>query len=138
MVLVHSRLSAEPAGAIVAAPARNMVAGRRVTSIHDRSGRREAAAKAARFSRLTRGTGIMRTSRLPIYAPAEHPPRIEDAFLTRREILERTGMGMGAMSLAMLLGEGVLGLGSTAAAAQVGARRTPLAPKQPHFKTKAK
>src|SRR5688572_11002492 len=74
----------------------------------------------------------MSTSRLPNYNPAEHTPRLEDAFLTRREMLQRTGMGMGAMSLAMLLSE-------TAAAAQAGSRgKTPLAPKQPHFKTKAK
>jgi hypothetical protein len=82
----------------------------------------------------------MSTSRLPNYNPAEHRPRLEDAFLTRREMLERTGMGMGAMSLAMMLGEG-LGLrpNTAAAAVPVGAqKRTPLAPKQPHFKVKAK
>ena len=43
--------------------------------------------------------------RLPNYNPAEHTPRLEDAFLTRREWLQRTGMGMGALSLAMMLGE---------------------------------
>src|SRR5688572_7560450 len=82
----------------------------------------------------------MTPTRLPNYDPAEHTPRLEDAFLTRREMLQRTGMGMGAMSLAMMLGEGVLGLrpGTAAAAAQAGARRTPLAPKQPHFKARAK
>src|SRR5688572_13019253 len=52
----------------------------------------------------------MTPTRLPNYDPAEHTPRLEDAFLTRREMLQRTGMGMGAMSLAMMLGEGVLGL----------------------------
>ena len=42
--------------------------------------------------------------KLPNYNPAEHTPRLEDAFMTRREALQRTGMGMGALSLAMLMG----------------------------------
>ena len=46
-------------------------------------------------------------SRLPNYNPEEHTPRLEDAFMTRRDMLKRTGMGMGAMSLAMMLGEGM-------------------------------
>ena len=39
-----------------------------------------------------------------------HAPRIEDLLLTRRELLCRSGMGLGAFGLAALLGsEGVLG-----------------------------
>ena len=34
-------------------------------------------------------------ARLPNYNPEEHTPRLEDAFMTRREMLRRTGMGMG-------------------------------------------
>src|SRR5687768_6902467 len=71
--------------------------------------------------------------KLPNYDPAEHMPRPEDAFMTRRDMLRRTGMGMGALSLAMLLGEsGAKGAGGAVAA------RSPMMPKQPHFKTKAK
>ena len=46
-------------------------------------------------------------NRLPNYNPLEHRPRLEDAFMTRRDMLKRTGMGMGAMSLAMMLGEAI-------------------------------
>src|SRR3954467_11667939 len=82
--------------------------------------------------------------RFPNYNPAEHAPRLEDAFLTRREWLHRAGMGMGGLSLAMMLGEGLLsprrasaslGAGNGAA---VGNIRSPLAPKSPHFAAKAK
>ncbi|MDB5172893.1 MAG: hypothetical protein JWN51_1666 [Phycisphaerales bacterium] len=72
--------------------------------------------------------------RLPNYNPAEHMPRVEDAFLTRREMLQRAGMGMGALSLAMLLG-GVPGSRAVAAAV---ASHSPLSPKQPPFPAKAK
>jgi hypothetical protein len=72
--------------------------------------------------------------RLPNYNPAEHMPRVEDAFLTRREMLQRTGMGMGALSLAMLLG-GAPGSRAMAAAAL---SHSPLSPKQPPFPAKAK
>lgn len=70
--------------------------------------------------------------RIPNYNPAEHTPRLEDAFLTRREALQRTGMGMGALSLAMLLGSA-----SRANAAAAGAI-SPLAPKDPPLPAKAK
>lgn len=55
----------------------------------------------------------------------------EHAALTRREFLGRCGMGMGAVSLATLLG-GSLG------AAETAALTNPLAPKQPHFAPRAK
>ncbi|HWE96900.1 MAG TPA: DUF1501 domain-containing protein [Tepidisphaeraceae bacterium] len=72
--------------------------------------------------------------RLPNYNPAEHMPRAEDAFLSRREMLQRTGMGMGALSLAMLLGANP---GSRAMAAAI-ASHSPLSPKQPPMMAKAK
>jgi hypothetical protein len=75
--------------------------------------------------------------KLPNYDPAEHVVRPEDAFMTRREMLQRTGMGMGALSLAMLLGE-TSALGAGAAVGMPSGVRSPLAPKQPHFKAKAK
>jgi hypothetical protein len=62
--------------------------------------------------------------------PAEHTPRLEDAFLTRREFLMRSGMGMGALSLAAMLG--------SEAHAEIGASTNPLLPKEPHFPAKAK
>ena len=68
----------------------------------------------------------------PNYNPAEHTPRLEDAFMTRREALQRTGMGMGALSLAWLLGQ------TTTARANAVTILSPLAPKQPQFPTKAK
>src|SRR5688572_6786316 len=81
-------------------------------------------------------------ARLPNYDPSEHTPRPEDLVMTRRDVLRRTGMGMGAMSLAMLLSENMLG-GSTASAAEfVPARapapRSPLVTRKPHFPAKAK
>src|SRR3954470_22236192 len=83
--------------------------------------------------------------RLPNYNPAEHMPRLEDAFLTRREMLQRTGMGMGALSLATMMGGGLFpsvasGFEATASGARPasGTVRSPLSPKQPHFAAKAK
>jgi hypothetical protein len=60
-----------------------------------------------------------------------HPPRIEDRFLTRRELLRRGGMGFGLVGLA-----GVLATDGPAAAAETAVN--PLAPKKPHFPAKAK
>jgi hypothetical protein len=74
-------------------------------------------------------------NRIPNYNPAEHTIKPEDMFLTRRQMLQRSGMGMGALSLAVLLGEGVLGRNSAAAAAL---SHSPLMPKQPMFPVKAK
>ena len=67
-----------------------------------------------------------------------HSARPEDFFLTRRQFLNRFGMGFGALSLASLLGDR-LGI-STAAAAEPGlpASTNPLAPRKPHFPAKAK
>ncbi|HVR75116.1 MAG TPA: DUF1501 domain-containing protein, partial [Planctomycetota bacterium] len=64
-----------------------------------------------------------------------HPPRIEDKFLTRREMLCRSGMGFAALGLAQLLGPTGL-----PAAEREGRSRfaSPLAPRAPHFPGKAK
>jgi hypothetical protein len=61
---------------------------------------------------------------------AEHLPQPEDYFLTRRQFLQRAGMGFGALSLAGLMGESLLH-GATDATGS-------LLPKAPHFPAKAK
>jgi hypothetical protein len=82
-------------------------------------------------------------ARLPNYDPAEHALRPEHLAMTRREMLEKSGMGMGMLGLAMMLGNQLVG--SSAMAATNGAApvpqsniKSPLAPKAPHFKAKAK
>jgi hypothetical protein len=66
----------------------------------------------------------------------EHTPTLKDLIFTRREFLERTGMGFGAMSLASILG---MSVGGTAEA-DTGALKAsgPLAPKAPPLPAKAK
>jgi hypothetical protein len=64
----------------------------------------------------------------------EHSSPLEDSIFTRRQFLERTGMGFGAMSLASIMG---LGAGASAAPL-VTQLANPLAPKEPHFPAKAK
>src|SRR5437870_1888557 len=63
----------------------------------------------------------------------EHLPRLEDLFITRRQFLQRAGMGFGALGLAALLGEELLG--SKAADVEHSAS---LVPRTPHFPAKAK
>ena len=63
-------------------------------------------------------------ARLPNYDPAEHTLRLSDLALTRREALQRAGMGMGALSLSWLLGDSLLGATSGASKADA---RGPLA-----------
>ncbi|EDY17002.1 protein of unknown function DUF1501 [Chthoniobacter flavus Ellin428] len=63
----------------------------------------------------------------------QHLPSPEDYCVTRRQFLNRFGMGFGALSLAGLLGAS-LGSGS----AQAAMNLSPLAPKQPQFPGKAK
>src|SRR5438094_461219 len=58
-----------------------------------------------------------------------HRSSWEHLFLTRRELLQRAGTGLGALALAGMLGEE-----AGAAAESV----SPLAPRQPHFPAKAK
>jgi Protein of unknown function (DUF1501) len=64
-----------------------------------------------------------------------HAPRLEDAFLTRRDFLCKCGMGMGALGLGSFFG-GVQAL--TASASSEGSYVSPLAPRSPHFPAKAK
>src|SRR5688572_23099351 len=64
---------------------------------------------------------------------AEHSARPEDLFLTRRQFLQRAGMGFGALGLGALLGEGLL-----LPTAHANAAANPLAPRSPHFPAKAK
>src|SRR5580704_10716201 len=66
----------------------------------------------------------------------EHLPTAEDIIFTRREFLERTGMGFGAMSLASILG---LSFGGSAKADTAAAKVAgPLAPKAAPLPAKAK
>src|SRR3954447_7186032 len=74
-----------------------------------------------------------------------HQPNPADLFLSRRDLLRRCGMGMGAVTLATLLGEGGFGAGSAARAADLaggaglaGDSVSPLAPRFPHFRPRAK
>ncbi len=63
----------------------------------------------------------------------EHTARPEDFAITRRQFLNRFGMGFGALGLAGLLGEGLF---SNVARADNGL--SPLEPKNPPFPAKAK
>jgi hypothetical protein len=63
---------------------------------------------------------------------SHHPPRLEDRVLTRRELLHRCGMGMGALGLVNVCAQA--GLLGTADAASLN----PLAARAPHFAPKAK
>lgn len=65
---------------------------------------------------------------------SEHSARPEDFFVTRRQFLNRFGLGFGALSLSALLGENLLDSFAQAAAPKL----SPLAPKNPHFTAKAK
>ena len=58
-----------------------------------------------------------------------HPLNENDVILTRRDFLQRTGMGFGAFGLAMLTGSGTM--------QQAGAA-TPMMPQAPHFAPRAK
>lgn len=61
---------------------------------------------------------------------------LKNRFVTRRDLLHRSGMGMGAVALASLFGEtGALKAGPTLSGAE---SINPLAPKKPHFPGKAK
>ena len=63
---------------------------------------------------------------------AQHYPKVDDMFLTRRQFLQRAGMGFGALSLATLLGD-TLAPGANAAHPVAS-----LLPRNPHFSAKAK
>ena len=66
----------------------------------------------------------------------EHSPSLEDIIFTRREFLIRSGMGMGALSLASLFG--LNPYDANAATTTAGKVITPLSPKAPHFPVNAK
>ena len=63
-----------------------------------------------------------------------HKPRLDHLGLTRRELLCRSGMGMGALALGALMTEA----GLTAAPAEAAGYENPLSPKKPQFAPKAK
>jgi hypothetical protein len=67
-----------------------------------------------------------------------HQLRIEDLFLTRRDLLRRSGMGFASLGLASLMAaEGMLA--SEAQGANTSPHSiNPLAPRMPHFPAKAK
>ncbi|HEX7653664.1 MAG TPA: DUF1501 domain-containing protein, partial [Verrucomicrobiae bacterium] len=66
--------------------------------------------------------------------PDEHKyTDLEDHFLTRRQFLQRAGMGFGALSLAALFGQGMFSLPAGAAEAEIN-----LLPKHPPLPAKAK
>src|SRR3954471_22031910 len=66
-----------------------------------------------------------------------HGPRAEDRGLSRRQLLHRCGMGMGALALAQLMAQ--VGLASTDVAPAPGIGPiNPLSPKSPQFAGKAK
>lgn len=67
--------------------------------------------------------------------PAEHRPQLSDYFLSRRQMLQRSGLGFGALSLATLLGSDLL---SPSVQGALAGSASPLAPKQPQFPAKAK
>ncbi len=61
---------------------------------------------------------------------SNHRPNPEDHFLTRRQMLEGCGMGLGSLALAQLIGQPAI--------AGQNNYVNPLAPKPPHFAPKAK
>jgi len=63
----------------------------------------------------------------------EHSARLEDRFLTRRQFLQRAGMGFGALSLATLFGHELFGSAAMAMEAEAS-----LLPRSPQFPAKAK
>src|SRR5581483_9659102 len=62
----------------------------------------------------------------------EHTAKPEDFLITRRQFLNRFGMGFGALSLAGLLGQGFFN------ELRADEAMSPLAPKNPPFPAKAK
>jgi Protein of unknown function (DUF1501) len=63
---------------------------------------------------------------------SQHIPAAADFCATRRQFLNRFGMGFGALSLASILGP------NAAPTAHASASLSPLSPKQPHFPATAK
>jgi hypothetical protein len=71
---------------------------------------------------------------------SHHPSNPEHLFLSRRELLRRTGMGMGMLALGGLFGEkGIFGPAGAQAAVEEISSTNPLAVRKPwHFEPKAK
>jgi hypothetical protein len=65
---------------------------------------------------------------------SNHKPGWDEAFLTRRDFLHRCGLGLGALSLASVLGEA----GLLVPPGQAAPFSNPLAPRAPQFPAKAK
>ena len=65
---------------------------------------------------------------------SHHAPRLEDAFLTRRDFLCKCGMGMGTLGFATLMAQ----TGAFVPAALAGEAINPLAPKAPQFAGRAR
>ncbi len=66
--------------------------------------------------------------------PSEHSAKPQDFFLTRRQFLQRAGMGFGALSASALLADHLFAPPASA----LEAAANPLAPRKPHFPAKAK
>lgn len=66
----------------------------------------------------------------------EHTPKLEDLFQTRRQFLNRFGLGLGALGLATMVGESYATAADAAAPALSSSH--PLAPKRPPLPAKAK
>src|SRR5437762_12351289 len=65
---------------------------------------------------------------------AAHPAwRLEDLFLSRRQFLQRAGMGLGSLALGRLLAES-----AASGAPGSGMAGSPLAPRSPQFAPRAK
>ena len=77
-------------------------------------------------------TAAQRNKLTELMDPKQHQPQMEDFFSSRRQFLNRFGMGMGGLSLAWLLGPELAG------PARAGISLNPLAPKQSHFTGRAK
>src|SRR5216110_3867280 len=65
---------------------------------------------------------------------SHHQPRLQDAFLTRRDFLCKCGMGMGALGFASLMAQ----TGLPGQEARAGEVINPLTPKAPLFPARAK
>ena len=64
----------------------------------------------------------------------DHRPQLGNLFVTRRQMLQRTGMGLGALALGALFPQ----VSAGANVGGVGSSPNPLLPKGPHFAPRAK
>jgi len=68
----------------------------------------------------------------------DHRPNIRNSFLTRRQLLQRTGMGLGALALGSLFPELSAAAPINNTQPAIGNSVIPLLPRGPHFAPKAK